>query len=393
MAPTLKVLIDGDTRGLRSALGESGQNVLEFSDQIASMIPVPQVAAAAKIVGVAAAITTDLYVAGKDAAVAEQMFADAMIASGGATGDWVKASDDAIIAAQELAFTDDETRDAILSLTRATGDSDEALDLLAVAQDVARLTGKDLATAADAVAKAEAGQDTSLRRMLPGLKKTANAQDTITAATELSAGAADTYAESATAMGEKGSIAFGELKESIGQELVPAMDDLLEAVMPLLLEFIELAKVVIPPVIQGFKLIIGVVKVVIDWLVKIIDAIKKVMTWLTNLWNKTKEIAANITGALQGVIDKFTALWDKAKSITDKIAAIDLNPFNRIVNAGNEVGVSAYGATPQYASGIGGGVTINIHGDPAVIEARVMRALREYGRRNGPGSAFSPSRQ
>lgn len=392
MAPTLKVLIDGDTRGLRGALGDAGNNVLEFSDQIASMIPIPAVAAGAKVVGIAAAITTDLYVAGKDAAVAEQMFADAMIASGGATGEWVKASDDAIIAAQELAFTDDETRDAILSLTRATGDSDAALDLLAVAQDVARLTGVDLGKAADAVAKAEAGQDAALRKLLPGLAKTENAQDTITEATKLSAGAADTYAESATAMGEKGSIAFGELKESIGQELVPAMDDLLTALMPLLLEFIELAEIVIPPVIKGFKLIIKAVELVVDALVKIIDAVKKVIDWLEKLWQKTKDIAAKIAGSLQGVIDKFQNMWDTAKSITDKIANIDLNPFNKIVNAGNEVGVSSRGAVPQNAPSVGGGVVINIHGDPAVIEARVMRALREYGRRNGPGSTLSPSR-
>ena len=393
MAPTLKVLIDGDTRGLRSALGESGQNVLEFSEQLASMIPIPAVAAGAKIVGIAAAITTDLYVAGKDAAQAEQMFADAMIASGGATGDWIAKTDEAILKSQELAFTDDETRDAILSLTRATGDSDEALGLLAVAQDLARLTGSDLEKAADAVAKAEAGQDTALRRMLPGLKKTASGQDTITEATKLSAGAADTYADSATAMGEKGSIAFSELKESIGQELVPAMDGLMAEMAPLLAEFVELAKIVIPPVIAGFKLIIGAVKLVVSALLTIIDAVRKVIGWLQNLWKSTKEIAGKVGAAISGIVDAFQNMWDKAKSVMDKIANIDLNPFNRVMSAGSQATVSGLGATPYHYGGSSmPGVTINVYGDPAVIEARVMRALREYSRRNGPGSATSPSR-
>ena len=109
----------------------------------------------------------------------------------------------AIDAGAEKAFSDSEVREGLTSLITATGDADEANRLLAQAQDIARAAGVPLSQAADAVAKATAGQDAALRKLFPGMAKQESAADTLTEATKLSAGAADDYATSAEGMARK----------------------------------------------------------------------------------------------------------------------------------------------------------------------------------------------
>ena len=57
------------------------------------------------------------------------------------------------------------------SLVTATGDVTRRPSSSTGAQDIARFAGVDLATAADAVAKAEAGQDGALRKLMPGTRE------------------------------------------------------------------------------------------------------------------------------------------------------------------------------------------------------------------------------
>ena len=83
------------------------------------------------------------------------------------------------------------------------------------------------ATAADAVAKAHAGQDGALRKLMPGLEKGATAADTLAAATAGAAGQADKYADSAQGLQERGADAFSEVGETIGSVFLPVIKELL----------------------------------------------------------------------------------------------------------------------------------------------------------------------
>ena len=103
-----------------------------------------------------------------------------------------------------------------MSLVTATGDVTLATADLSAAQDIARFANIEyLATAADAVAKAHAGQDGALRKLMPGLEKGATAADTLAAATAGAASQADKYADSAPALPERGADAFSEVGETI----------------------------------------------------------------------------------------------------------------------------------------------------------------------------------
>lgn len=369
MVAPVTVKIDGNVDPLKSALGEASKSVNVFGHQMDVSLPTSKLDLAVKSVKALAKGTKNVASAARDASAEEQIFADAMAAAGAAQGDWVEQTDSAISASMRLAFTDTETRKAITALSTATGDSAKSVELLAGAQDIARLAGVDLETAADAVAKAYNGQDAALKRMLPGLEAGATAQDTIKNATDLAAGAADNYAKSSQATGEKASIAFDEIKETIGTSLMPAMQELVESIKPLLAQFVQLLSVILPPLLNLFSKFFQIAS-------KVAGVIGKITSAIGKLIQKIKELLGPLTEAV------------------DKLRNLDLNPFAATAGAaissaaqvGSRAGASAAAAKE------GGQVTINIYGDPAMIEARVVRALRGYTFRNGAGSAFAPQR-
>lgn len=208
--------VEGKAKGASGAIG--GLNL--------------KTAALAGVVGIAGAGLLELTKAAGDDAAEQARLEASIKASGAATGDWAAITDGAIKSAQDKAFSDTQAREALISLTTATGDATEAAALMGPAMDIARFANVDLATAADAVAKAHAGSDGALRKLLPGLEKGKTATDTLAAATAQAAGQADTYAASSAGMGEKGSQAFDELGESVGGVFLPV----LQALQPLMLE-------------------------------------------------------------------------------------------------------------------------------------------------------------
>lgn len=363
MPAPIRVQIDGSTEGLDKALKASSKSIKVFGHEMGIEIP-GKVGLAVDAVAAVAKVTVKAGKAAKDSAAEEKIFADTMSSLGLATGDWVEQTDAAIAASQKMAFTDTETRKAIASLATATGDTTAALDLLTVAQDVARLSGVDLETASDAVAKAAAGQDAQLRRLIPGLEKGATASDTIANAQKLAAGAADTYAASSQAMGEKVKIALGEAAEAAGEALGPALKDLGAALKPLLKQLLDLASKVLPPVLDLLSRFITIAS-------KVVTVINKIVSAIGRLISKIRDLLSPLTDAV------------------NKLGQLDFNPFNAVGTATQAVSVATRAGTTSNARG---GVTINIYGDPAVIEARVVRALRGYQSRNGVGSVFNSGR-
>lgn len=373
MVAPIDVRIVGNADGLNATLHEAGREVDVFGGKVGVQLP-PKMALAVDATKFVAKGIVNVGKAGKDAAAEEQIFADAMAKLGISSDESAAKMDDAITASQKLAFTDTETRKALLSLATATGDADTAIQLLSTAQDVARVSGGTLEQSSDAVAKAFNGQDTQLKRMLPGLADGATSMDTIKNASDLAAGAADTYGKSSAAAGKKAQIAFGELKETVGGELSPALHELGAALRPLIKQLIEIAAVVLPPVLKLLSKMIEIAAKVAGAIGKITDAVGRLM-------------------------DKLRALIEPIQKVIDKLGQIDLNPFNRAqgIIGGQTVQVAAAStrdatATPAVGTKTGGGVTVNIYGDPSVIEARVTSALRAYARRNGVTAVFSPDR-
>ena len=347
----LVVSIVGDARKLQSALGDAGKGVEVFGKQldVGSLAMGAGIAGAAVVAGKALVDMTMAAAADRDE---QEKLATAIRAAGAETATSTQQVEDAIAAGQARAFTDSQTREALQSLVTATGDVTTSTALLSTAQDVARFAGVDLATAADAVAKAQAGQDMQLARLIPGLQKGATATDTIANAQKIAAGQADAYAASTEGTMARASDAMSELGETIGSALLPLLDALLPALIPIISALGELIKAVLPVLIPLIKFVaqtmaqwIGVLVKIVGYIVDLVNAIKGAIDWLGRLANS--------------------------------VPHIDLpGPFG---TAPGTMGATTRGVTTTPAP-----VTVNVWGgDPTRVEQAVARALRGYTRRNG----------
>jgi len=366
----LTVEIRGDTRKLDSALDSSKSAVGGFSGGIGKSALA--IGAVATGVG-AAAVAIGALTSAASADATEQAKLEATIrAAGAATAESTAQVNAAIAAGQERAFTDSETRAGLESLVVATGDVGEATGLLTQAQDIARFAGVDLATAADAVAKAHAGQDGALRKLVPGLAKGATASDTIAAASKAAAGQADIYAESAAGMGAKGADAFAEIGETIGGAFLPVMAEVLPALMPVLKVLGELVTALLPLLIPLVKLLAGALRIVVGVLSMVVGWLIKLVRWISSAISSIGNFLESVNPFSNISLPSIPFLGGQAATST-------------AARSGRSGGQAA-----------GGGVVINITGaiDPEGVARSVARVLNQHAIRVGrhPALATGSSR-
>jgi len=361
--PGIKIGVDVDTTGLSKGLGAASGQVSAFGKSM----DIGGVAAMAGVAGVAVIAGKALLdmgqAASQDRAEQDKLTA-AVAAATGSQEDHTAAIDEAIAAGQEKAFTDTQTREALQSLVTATGDLTSATALLGPAQDIARFAGVDLATAADAVAKAQAGQDGALRKMMPGLEKGATTMDTLGNATKMAAGQADTYAKSGPGMADKTSDAMGELGETLGTAVLPLLDAMMPALQAIIKALGALITAVLPILIPLMKALGAVIGVVGNAIAAALGFVAKLVT------------------ALLGLLAPI-------QKVLDGLGSIHL-PFGIGGGGGSSgsqaAGVSGFASTSYAGSG---GFVVNVYGgDPAQVQAQVVSALRLYTARNGTAGLY-----
>jgi hypothetical protein len=231
--------------------------------------------------------------------------------------------------------------------------------------DLARFAGVSLEQAADALAKAHAGQDGALRKLIPGLEKGTTATDTIAEATKLAAGQADVYAASSEGMGKRGSDAFAELGETIGSAFLPIMDEVLPALLPIIEILGELIKELLPLLKPAIEIVVGALKIFIEVLRTVLGIVRDVVDWIGNLADTIRNAIPDLSG------------------IGDLIGSIDLNPFSA-AGGGAAPAVGARGARAGGASGGGGNVVVHVYGgDPRTVERAVRDGYRRWVDRSG----------
>lgn len=128
-----------------------------------------------------------------------------------------------------------QIRPSFTALARATGDTTQALRLQKIALDVAAGTGKDLQTVSLAMSRALTGNTGALNRLVPGAK---NATDQMGFLEKSFKGAAETAANADPY--QRMSVAFEQIKEAVGQGLVPIIgqfSDYISGMVPQIQEF------------------------------------------------------------------------------------------------------------------------------------------------------------
>jgi hypothetical protein len=142
----------------------------------------------------------------------------------GATDGVVKANERWInTTSQAVGVYDDDLRPALATAVRATGNLAKGQDLLNVALDVSAGTGKSLDTVTNALSKAYNGNTGSLKKLLPSIREGEDVMGQLRA--QFKGAAAEASKNNPY---QKIAIIFDNLKETIGEQLLPLIQKFAE---------------------------------------------------------------------------------------------------------------------------------------------------------------------
>ena len=149
------------------------------------------------------------------------------------------------------------------------------------AQDIARFANVDLATAADAVAKAQAGQAGPLAKLHSGARQGRERDRDARRTRRPRPPARPTYTRARReGMQARAGDAFGELSETIGEVFLPILDAVLPALIPIVQALGTLVKSVLPILTPAIRLLGAALKIVADVLVTLVNWLAKLVGWL-----------------------------------------------------------------------------------------------------------------
>lgn len=175
---------------------------------------------------------------------AQRKFSTTLKNTTNATDDQVSATEDWITQQQALTgFADDKLRPSFETLARVTGDVGKATEYTTLAMDISRGTGKDLETVSLALGKAYDGNEGALRRLGIPLDdnkvKTGDFLGITTDLKDMFKGQASEYADSYAGKMEILGTRTEELKESVGEILMPSITAMVDYANKTLLPTLE----------------------------------------------------------------------------------------------------------------------------------------------------------
>jgi hypothetical protein len=159
----------------------------------------------------------------RDAGVAQRSLAAQVKAAGDSFTGNQAAITKAELSLEKFGFTSEDSAKALTVLERGTGNITKAIGLQSTAADLARAKNIDLASAANVLAKVFGGQETALRRAVPGLEKNAHGLDLITLAQQRLAG----QAKAGTTEAERFHAILHDTEVIIGTALLPTLNKFL----------------------------------------------------------------------------------------------------------------------------------------------------------------------
>ena len=224
MSLVLKVDILGEYKNLTAATKGAQSQLSSLNKRTAAISSGMNKAFAAIGIGFSLSIIGQQLEEVSKAAIEDQksmnLLALAMKNAGNATKDQVAQAEKSISKMQlQSAVADDELRPAFQKLFIATKDVTSSNKLLQIALDASAATGKSLDAVSQAMAKSLAGSDTALVKLIPSLK---GAKDPMAELERTFKGAAEEAAN--VDPYQRLTVAFGEIQESIGRLVLPALE-------------------------------------------------------------------------------------------------------------------------------------------------------------------------
>lgn len=163
---------------------------------------------------------TESITAAREAGVAQRSLAAQMKAAGQSFAANRDQVEKAALSYERFGFQNDEVIQSLTVLERGTGNINAATRLQGLTADIARAKNIDLAAAAGTIAKVFGGQETALRRAVPGLAKNAHGWDLIRLAQAKMAG----QAAANTTVSERFAATLHDTQEIVGTALLPILN-------------------------------------------------------------------------------------------------------------------------------------------------------------------------
>ena len=237
MGILLPIISEFDSKGIDKAVKEF-QTLEGVGAKTGFALKKAALPAAAAIAGLGAALGSATQAAMEDAAAQEQLAGVIRRSTLDATQDAIDVNEKFISSlSRATATADDALRPALATLVQSTGDLTLGQELLQQALDISASTGKDLGTVTDALSKAYNGNMKGLKALdaslIPMIKDGADFDTVMQALAATTGGAASDAANTAAGRMANLKIQFDEAKESIGAALLPVMQKLLDALLPL----------------------------------------------------------------------------------------------------------------------------------------------------------------
>jgi hypothetical protein len=236
---TLKLSILADVDQLKKSLNSANSDVENSSSKLGEFSKKAGVAFAAAAAA-AGAYAVKLAVDGVKAAIEDEAaqirLATALKNATGATDEMIASVEKQILKTSlATGVADDQLRPALQRLSLSTNDVTKAQDLLNLALDISQATGKGLDSVANALGKAYDGNTASLGKLGIGLSaaelKAMSFTDVQTKLSDLFGGAAAANSETFAGRMQRLKVTFDEAKESVGAQLLPIIQQLVEFVV------------------------------------------------------------------------------------------------------------------------------------------------------------------
>jgi hypothetical protein len=229
----IAVRFTGDSRDLERAADKADKSVSDTGKSMGGSLAGlagPAAIAATAVAGIAI-VGWDLASAAMEDEAAAAQLAQQLRQAAGASDEAVAGAENYISAlSKTVAVADDDLRPALAKLATATGDTAKAQELLGLATDISAGTGKDLATVTDALSKAQLGSTAGLSKLGIATKdadgNALSLEDTLAKARDTFHGAGEAAANTSAGGLKSAGIAFGELKEAAGAQLLPVLGGL-----------------------------------------------------------------------------------------------------------------------------------------------------------------------
>jgi len=230
MSVVLNIFSEFDSSGVKKAQKEFAQ--LDGAAAKTKFAFKKALVPATAAVGALGAALFDATKGAMEDAAAQDLLANNLRRTTGATDAQIAANEDWISTqGRLLGVTDDELRPVLAKLAKATGDVTLAQQYANQAMDIATSTSKPLATVTDAITKAMGGNLTALAKLAPEyrtlIKDGADFETVMSLIADTTGGAASQAANTAQGQFKRLQVSLAETKESIGAALLPAVNALL----------------------------------------------------------------------------------------------------------------------------------------------------------------------